>query len=158
LSDLFGVGAAIDGVIQTIHVKEGQQVQLGDVLAELECKDLQSALRVANSELESLHQTRVRLLRGSRDEERHAAAQKSSADTRYPGRTRCRPTFQRTHDLLCADDWNMESRGAPRQPPRCVRRMRTSTKTASSVSCRRCTAISRSTALSRSRSRLLRPT
>jgi multidrug efflux pump subunit AcrA (membrane-fusion protein) len=49
-----GVGAAIDGVIQTIHVKEGQQVQLGDVLAELECKDLLSALRVANSKLESL--------------------------------------------------------------------------------------------------------
>src|SRR5580693_3827015 len=79
LSDLVGVGAAIDGVIQTIHVKEGQQVQLGDVLAELECKDLQSALRVANSELESLQQTRVRLLRGSRDEERQAAAQKSAA-------------------------------------------------------------------------------
>jgi hypothetical protein len=34
-------------------------VQLGGV-AELECKDLQSALRVANSELESLQQTRVR--------------------------------------------------------------------------------------------------
>src|ERR1700732_2181869 len=79
LSDLVGVGAAIDGVIQTIHVKEGQQVQQGDILAELECNDLQSALRVASSELESLQQTRVRLLRGSRDEERQAAAQKSAA-------------------------------------------------------------------------------
>jgi len=79
LSDLVGVGAAIDGVIQTIHVKEGQAVRQGDVLAELECNDLQSALRVANSELESLQQTRVRLLRGSRDEERQAAAQKSAA-------------------------------------------------------------------------------
>ena len=79
LSDLVGVGAAIDGVIQTIHVKEGQRVQQGAVLAELECNDLQSALRVANSELESLQQARVRLLRGSRDEERQAAAQKSAA-------------------------------------------------------------------------------
>lgn len=79
LSDLVGVGAAIDGVIQTIHVKEGQEVEQGDILAELACNDLQSSLRVANSELESLQQTRVRLLRGSRDEERQAAAQKSAA-------------------------------------------------------------------------------
>jgi ABC exporter DevB family membrane fusion protein len=79
LSDLVGVGAAIDGVIQTIHVKEGQQVNQGDVLAELECNDLQSALRVASSELESLQQGRVRLLRGSREEERQVAAQKSAA-------------------------------------------------------------------------------
>jgi len=79
LSDLVGVGAAIDGVIQTIHVKEGQLVQQGTVLAELECNDLQSALRVASSELESLQQARVRLLRGSRDEERQSAAQKSAA-------------------------------------------------------------------------------
>lgn len=79
LSDLVGVGAAIDGVIQTIHVKEGQSVQQGEILAELECNDLQSSLRVATAELESLQQTRVRLLRGSRDEERQAAAQKSAA-------------------------------------------------------------------------------
>jgi HlyD family secretion protein len=79
LSDLVGVGAAIDGVIQTIRVKEGQQVQTGDVLAELECHDLASALRVASSELESLQQARVRLLRGSREEERQAAAQRSAA-------------------------------------------------------------------------------
>ena len=79
LSDLVGVGAAIDGVIQTIHVKEGQSVQQGEILAELECNDLQSALRVASSELESLQQTRVRLLRGSRDEERQSAAQKTAA-------------------------------------------------------------------------------
>ncbi len=79
LSDMVGVGAAIDGVIQTIHVKEGQQVQQGAVLAELECHDLESAQQVAKSELESLQQARVRLLRGSRDEERQAAAQKSAA-------------------------------------------------------------------------------
>jgi HlyD family secretion protein len=78
LSDLVGVGAAIDGVIQTIHVKEGQLVQQGAVLAELECNDLQSALRVASSELESLQQARVRLMRGSREEERQAAAQKTA--------------------------------------------------------------------------------
>ena len=79
LSDLVGVGAAVDGVIQKILVKEGQPVQRGDILAELECNDLQSALQVARAELESLQQTRVRMLRGSRDEERQAAAQKSAA-------------------------------------------------------------------------------
>ncbi len=79
LSDTIGVGAAIDGVIQSIRVKEGDQVKQGDLLAELACADLQSALRVATSELESLQQARVRLLRGSRDEERQAATQKTAA-------------------------------------------------------------------------------
>lgn len=79
LSDLVGVGAAIDGVVQTIHVKEGEQVQQGALLAELECNDLESSLRVAKSELDSLEQARVRLLRGSRDEERQASAQKTAA-------------------------------------------------------------------------------
>src|SRR6266851_9112350 len=43
LSDSTDVGAAIDGVIQSIHVKEGQLVKQGDVLAEIGCGDLQSA-------------------------------------------------------------------------------------------------------------------
>ena len=79
LSDLVGVGAAVDGVVQTIHVKEGEQVPQGALLAELECNDLESSLRVAKSELDSLEQARVRLLRGSRDEERQAAVQKTAA-------------------------------------------------------------------------------
>lgn len=79
LSDTIGVGAAIDGVIQSIHVKEGAPVQQGDLLATLACSDLESALRVVTSELESLQQARVRLLRGSRDEERQAATQKTAA-------------------------------------------------------------------------------
>jgi len=79
LSDLVEVGAGIDGVIQTIHVKEGQIVQQGDLLAEIECHDLQTGLEVAHAEAESLKQARVRLLRGSRDEERQAAAQKTAA-------------------------------------------------------------------------------
>src|SRR5260370_17530262 len=79
LSDFTDIGAAIDGVIQTIHVKEGQLVKQGDVLAEIGCGDLQSALRVAKAEADSLNQSRVRLLRGSRDEERLVAAQKTAA-------------------------------------------------------------------------------
>src|SRR5437879_8609338 len=37
-SDTIEVGAAIDGVIQSIPVKEGQQVRQGQVVAELDCR------------------------------------------------------------------------------------------------------------------------
>src|SRR5437899_3416211 len=72
-SDSIEVGAAIDGVIQEIRVSEGQQVKRGQVLAELDCRDLKSVLPVARAEAESLQHTRERLLRGSRKEEREAA-------------------------------------------------------------------------------------
>ena len=78
-SDLVNVGAAIDGVVRTIHVTEGQTVQRGDVLADLACNDLQSALQVATANRDSLNEARLRLQRGSRPEERQAAAQKSVA-------------------------------------------------------------------------------
>src|SRR5260370_39569443 len=74
LSDSTDIGAATDGVIQAIDVKEGQRVRQGDMLAEIGCSDLASALRVANAEADSLRQARIRLLRGSRDEERLSAA------------------------------------------------------------------------------------
>src|SRR5579863_4042462 len=45
-SDSIEVGAATDGVIGKIHVREGQRVSKGEVLAELDCRDLQSALPV----------------------------------------------------------------------------------------------------------------
>jgi multidrug resistance efflux pump len=78
-SDLVNVGAGIDGVVRTIHVKEGQTVRRGDVLADLACDDLKSALMVATSNRDSLTEARMRLQRGSRPEEREAAAQKTVA-------------------------------------------------------------------------------
>ncbi len=78
-SELVDVGAAIDGVVRTIHVQEGQTVQRGDVLADLACDDLQSALQVAKANRDSLMNARLRLQRGSRPEEREAAAQKTVA-------------------------------------------------------------------------------
>ncbi|HLJ15781.1 MAG TPA: efflux RND transporter periplasmic adaptor subunit [Bryobacteraceae bacterium] len=78
-SDTIHVGAAIDGVIRTIRVKEGEKVVKGQVLAELECADLKSALQIAQAEADSLQQSRARLLRGSRVEEREAAAQNTAA-------------------------------------------------------------------------------
>src|ERR1700728_471999 len=58
LSDLVNVGAAIDGVVRTIHVQEGQTVKRGDVLADLACEDLQSALQVAMANRDSSREAR----------------------------------------------------------------------------------------------------
>lgn len=78
-SDTIAVGAATDGVVQAVHVREGDIVAKGAVLAEIGCSDLQSSLAVAQAEAESVRQARAHLLRGSRPEEREAAAQKTSA-------------------------------------------------------------------------------
>lgn len=80
MSDMISVGAATDGVVQKILVKEGQNVHQGEVLAEIGCSDLEAGLQAAKAEAESLKQARVRLLRGSRTEEREGAAQKTAAN------------------------------------------------------------------------------
>lgn len=77
-SDTVEVGAGIDGVIESVRVKEGQHVHQGQVLAELDCRELRSALPLATSEAESLRQVRARLVQGSRPEERQAAAQRTA--------------------------------------------------------------------------------
>ena len=51
----------------------------GEVLADLACDDLQSELQVATAKRDSLTDARLRLQRGSRPEEREAAAQKTAA-------------------------------------------------------------------------------
>src|SRR5579871_5779499 len=58
------VGAAADGVIQSVLVKEGDTVVRGAKLAEIACPDLQASLAEAVSQVESFRQVRVRLLRG----------------------------------------------------------------------------------------------
>jgi multidrug resistance efflux pump len=78
-SETISVGAAIDGVIQSINVREGQAVTRGETLALIGCSDLHSSREVARAETDSLRQTRVRLMHGSRDEERQAAAQRTIA-------------------------------------------------------------------------------
>lgn len=78
-TDTIEVGAAADGVVQAIHVHEGETVEQGAHLAEIGCSDLSSALNVARAEAESVKQGRARLLMGSRPEEREAAAQKTLA-------------------------------------------------------------------------------
>ena len=78
-TDTIAVGAATDGIVQSVRVREGEKVAKGAPLAEIGCSDLRSSLGVAEAEAESVRQARARLLRGSRPEEREAAAQKTQA-------------------------------------------------------------------------------
>jgi HlyD family secretion protein len=78
-SDLVNVGAATNGLVRAIHVKEGQTVHQGDVLAELDCGDLQSAVQVAMANRDGEREARTRMQRGSRQEEREVATQKTGA-------------------------------------------------------------------------------
>jgi len=79
LSESTEVGAAVDGVVRAIHVREGEAVKRGQILAEIDCRDLESLLPVARAEAESLRQVRERLMRGRRKEEREAAEQATMA-------------------------------------------------------------------------------
>lgn len=69
------VEASIDGVIRTLPVMEGQKVARGEIIATLACDDLDFQVRALQASLESARQSRVRLLRGSREEERRVAEQ-----------------------------------------------------------------------------------
>ena len=73
------VGAAADGVVKAVFVKEGQRVSRGTRLAEIGCDDLVANLGSARAEAESARQAKLRIVRGSRDEERLSAEQKTRA-------------------------------------------------------------------------------
>lgn len=78
-SDTVEIGAATDGVVQAVYVREGQKVKEGTALASIGCSDLESALKVAEAEAESVRQARARLMHGSRAQEREVAAQRTQA-------------------------------------------------------------------------------
>src|SRR6266404_6432936 len=78
-SETTQVGAAADGVLKAVYVKEGQLVKRGTLLGEIACDDLQPALQTAMAEADSARQSRARLLRGARDEEKKIASEKTSA-------------------------------------------------------------------------------
>lgn len=79
LSDTIELGAAVDGVLKTIYVTEGQSVKKDTVMGEIGCDDLDAALQIALAEADAARQSRVRLLRGARDEEKKVAARKIAA-------------------------------------------------------------------------------
>jgi len=79
LSDITQVGAAADGVIKAIYVKEDQFVKKGTLLGEIACDDLNAVLNSSVADAEAARQARVRLLRGARDEEKKVASKKTEA-------------------------------------------------------------------------------
>jgi HlyD family secretion protein len=78
-SETTQVGAAADGILKSVFVKEGQFVKRGTLLGEIACDDLQPALQTAMAEADSARQARARLLRGARDEEKKIANEKTAA-------------------------------------------------------------------------------
>jgi len=79
LSDTTQVGAAADGVLKAIYVKEHQFVTKGTLMGEIACDDLNAMLQTALAEADGTRQARIRLLRGARDEEKRIAAKKTAA-------------------------------------------------------------------------------
>src|SRR6266576_1526772 len=78
-SETTQVGAAADGVLKSVYVKEGQFVKRGTLLGEIACDELQASLQTAIAEADSARQTRTRILRGARDEEKKIASEKTAA-------------------------------------------------------------------------------
>src|ERR1700730_4093513 len=78
-SETTQVGAAADGILKAVLVKEGQFVKRGTLLGEIACDDLQPTLQTAMAEAYSARQARARLLRGARDEEKKIAIEKTAA-------------------------------------------------------------------------------
>src|SRR5882724_4452157 len=78
-SETTQVGAAADGILKVVYVKEGQFVRRGTLLGEIACDDLQPALQTAVAEADSARQARARLLRGARDQEKKIATEKTAA-------------------------------------------------------------------------------
>jgi HlyD family secretion protein len=78
-SDVISVGAGADGVVKWIGVKEGQWVAAGTKLAQIDCPELAASLREAEAGVEAAKQSKLRIARGSRDEERKSAEQRTEA-------------------------------------------------------------------------------
>jgi HlyD family secretion protein len=79
LSDTTQVGAAADGLLKAIYVKEHQFVTKGTLMGEIACDDLNAMSQTALAEADGIRQARTRLLRGARDEEKRIAAKKTEA-------------------------------------------------------------------------------
>jgi HlyD family secretion protein len=78
-SETTQVGAAADGILKAVYVKEDQLVKRGTLLGEIACDDLQASLQTAMAEADGARQARTRLLRGARDEEKKIATEKTAA-------------------------------------------------------------------------------
>jgi HlyD family secretion protein len=77
-SDVINVGAGADGVLTAVLVQEGQQVRAGQVIALIDCRQVEAQIEQARALAERARQNRLRLLRGSRPEERLKAADEAA--------------------------------------------------------------------------------
>jgi HlyD family secretion protein len=68
------INSQVDGTLERVLALTGMQVRAGQPLALLDCKDRSAGVRQAAAQVESLRQQRIRLVRGSRDEQRNVAA------------------------------------------------------------------------------------
>lgn len=91
------IGTAVDGVLADVLVAEGERVRAGQVLARVRCDDLQFEARSQRSALDVLRQTRARLMRGGRDDERAAA--RAEADAAAAVARRAAADLARARDL-----------------------------------------------------------
>jgi len=78
-SETTQVGAAADGILKAVYAKEGQFVKRGALLGEIACDELQAGLQTAVAEADGARQSRTRILRGARDEEKKIASEKTAA-------------------------------------------------------------------------------
>jgi HlyD family secretion protein len=78
-SDTIEVGAGLDGVVAELRVREGDRVNAGDVLAVIDRRELTGELQAVRAAADVARQARVRLLRGSRLEDRERADAEVSA-------------------------------------------------------------------------------
>jgi HlyD family secretion protein len=79
LSDTIEVGAGADGVLKAVYVTEHQFVKKGTLLGQIACDDLNAMLQTSLAEADAARQSRTRLLRGARDEEKRIAANRTAA-------------------------------------------------------------------------------
>jgi multidrug resistance efflux pump len=77
-SDVINVGAGADGVLTAVMVQEGQQIRAGQVIALIDCREIESQIDEARALAERARQNRLRLLRGNRPEERRKAGDETA--------------------------------------------------------------------------------
>ena len=72
--DPMDLGAAANGVLATLHVRQNDKVRAGQVVARVDCSDIAADMKQYEAERVVAVQSRARLVAGGRPEERAAAA------------------------------------------------------------------------------------
>ena len=105
-SEAIDVGAGADGVLTAVLVQEGQLVKAGQVIALIDCREIESQIAEARALAERARQNRLRLLRGSRSEERRKAADETAVAEAHFKQAELQ--YQRVAQLLKTGDVSKE--------------------------------------------------